>query len=158
MQDLRQGLVSGVISGVLTAVVLLLVTQYWIKVVRPWLENLVYKGVRLDGIWKASMEVKGQVKSESIVLKQRAHRITGIITYPEDTKGSSHTYALEGWFYDNTLTAVTEELGRARSDRGAVVMAFRPGLSIGTLEGIGVWFEGTKPVATSYIWTREPHQ
>lgn len=44
-------ILNGVISGVVTAILLLLFSILLKKHVRPGLENLLYKGVRVEGIW-----------------------------------------------------------------------------------------------------------
>ena len=44
-------ILNGVISGVVTAILLLLFSILLKKHVRPGLENLMYKGVRVEGVW-----------------------------------------------------------------------------------------------------------
>lgn len=155
MSDCSLGIVSGIVGGMITVVIVFFFTKIYQNIIEPWFENLVYKGVRVDGKWAATTEIKGQQKSQIVVLKQGAHRICGTITYPQDTRGFSHTYEIEGWIFDNVLTLLLEEVGKGRLDRGALVLAFRPGLALPTMEGLVVWFDGTKPFAVEYKLTRE---
>lgn len=155
MPTLGTTILTSVIAGLVTSVIVLSFSAYWRGVIYPWLENLVYRGVRIEGVWKTEMKVLGETKNEIVVLKQRAHKVLGTITYPEDTQGYSHTYQLQGVFFDNVLTAMTEEIGRGRLDRGTLVLTIQPGLSTPTMKGLGVWFDGTQPIAAEYKWYRE---
>lgn len=155
MRDLTMSILSGVIGGIVTSVMVLAVSRYWKRVVEPWLEDLVYKGVHIDGMWKTEWVINDQAKSELVVVEQRAHKISGTLTYPEDTKGQGHAYRFEGWFFDNVLTAITQEVGKARLDRGAIVLTIQPGLAIPVMKGLAIWFDGTRPVAVDYKWVRQ---
>lgn len=155
MHDFWSAVLSGVMGGLVTALVVLVFGQYWRAALRPGLENFVYRGTSVKGVWRNEVKVLGQTKIQCVVLKQKAHRITGTMTYPEDTQGRSHTYELEGSFVDNILTAQTRELGRARSDRGALLLALQPGLPEIVMVGYGVWMAGDQPITVEYKWIHE---
>lgn len=150
-------IVSSVIGGVMTATVLLILGQYWRVIIRPWFEALVYRGAHIEGAWKIETEVKGQAKTKILVLEQHGHNISGTLSYPEDTKGRSHTYRLKGQFFDNVLTATAEEVGKARVDRGTLVLALQPGHSEIVMKGVAVWLLGSTPTAEEYTCLHEPN-
>src|SRR5437016_1183298 len=121
-------LVAGVVSGLLTWAVTLVMATYWKGTLRPWIEDLVYRGARIEGTWNCEVCVAGTNTHQYVIVQQRAHRIQGTITYPKDTKGRSHAYKFHGSFFNNVLTALAEEIGKARVDRGAVMLVLQPGL------------------------------
>lgn len=155
MSDFWIGIVAGVISGLITSAILILVAQWWRNTFVPWFENTVRKGVRIDGVWRTIMKIGDVEKTEVARLVQNGHLITGTITYPEDTKGRSHTYEVRGEFYDNVFSALVVEIGKSRLDRGAILLTLRPGTSHPEMSGIGTWFDGEKPYVSPYKWIRE---
>lgn len=155
MSDFWIGIVAGVVSGLITSIILVLAAQWWRNTFLPWFENTVRKGVRIEGMWRTSMKIGDVGKTEVARLIQKGHIITGTITYPEDTKGRSHTYEVRGEFYDNVFSACVVEIGKARLDRGAILLTLRPGTSHPEMSGIGIWFDGDKPYMSPYRWIRE---
>jgi hypothetical protein len=155
MSNTSLAILASVLGGLVTSVVVLVFARIWERVLVPWFESVVYKGAQIDGVWKTEMTIQGQTKHEVVILHQRAHTIWGTMTYADDTQGHSHTYELRGVFFDNVLTALSEELGKARWDRGALVLALQPGHSCSVMKGVGVWFDGLRPAAAEYIWVHE---
>lgn len=149
------GIVSGIAASLITAIILIFLSQWWRNTFLPWFENMVSKGVRVDGVWRTYMTIKDTEKSEIAILVQKGHLITGTITYPEDTKGRSHTYEIKGEFFDNVLSALLIEKGKSKLDRGALLLTLKPGTSHPEMNGVGVWFDGEKPYASPYRWIRE---
>ncbi len=147
-------IVAGVMGGLVTSLVLLLTGQWWQMVLVPWFENTVQKGARIDGVWRTTMTIGSVEKSEVANLKQKGHRITGTVTYAEDTKGRSHTYEVAGDFYDNVFSALLVEVGKARVDRGALLLTLKT-TSQPEMVGLGVWFDAEKPTSSPYRWVRE---
>lgn len=148
-------IVSGLIGGLLSSIIVLLGALWWRKIFVPWLEDRLYKGIRIDGAWKTVMIIGETESFEQATLKQFAHRIKGTIHYPKDAFGHSHTYSVEGEFRDRTLTLIQHEVGHSHQDLGAIVLDFKPGGSIPIMEGLGVWSEEGKIVAIKYKWTQE---
>lgn len=155
MTEFETALLAGIFSGLLTSIATLLLGTYWKATIRPWVEDLVYKGARIEGTWKCEVSVAGQQKSQHIVIQQQAHKVSGTITYPEDTKGHSHTYIFHGLFFNNVLTALAEEVGKVRVDRGTLVLELQAGLAEIAMTGKGIWLTGKAPVVLEYTWLQE---
>jgi hypothetical protein len=155
MNTFWDGVIAGIVGGLITSVILLLTGQWWKHTILPWLENVFRKGVRIDGVWKTYMKIGEIEKTEIARLTQKGHLITGTITYPEDTKGRSHTYEIRGEFYDNVFSALMVEVGKAKLDRGAILLRIKPGTSHPEMNGIGIWFYGENPYQSPYRWVRE---
>lgn len=155
MISFLDGTLSGIVGGLVTALILILTGQWWTNIFLPWFENIVRKGVRIDGVWRTYMKIGDVEKTEVVRLIQRGHLITGTITYAEDTKGHSHTYEIKGEFYDNVFSALMVEVGSSRLDRGAMLLTLKPGTSHPEMTGLGIWFDGQKPNVSPYNWVRE---
>ncbi len=146
---------AGLIAGLFSSIIVLIVAKWWQKIFIPWLENRLYKGTRISGVWKTKMIIGSKESFEQATLTQYGHRIRGTINYPKDTLGRSHTYSVEGEFQDRTLTLIQHEIGHSHQDLGAIVLDFKPGGSFPKMEGLGVWSEEGKIVAAEYSWTCE---
>ena len=155
MNSFWAGVVAGAVGGLITALILLLTSQWWRNTFLPWFEDVARKGVRIDGVWRTYMQIGEVEMSEVATLTQKGHLITGMITYPKDTKGRSHNYEIRGEFYDNVLTALMVEVGKSRLDRGAIILTLKPGTSHPEMNGLGIWFDGEKPYASPYKWVQE---
>lgn len=49
--DLAEPIVNGVIAGVVTSILILVFSIIWRSNITPWLENLLYKDTRVEGVW-----------------------------------------------------------------------------------------------------------
>ena len=51
-----ESLVIGIISGILTSILLLLAANFINKILIPWYQTLIYRGVNISGTWIARFE------------------------------------------------------------------------------------------------------
>jgi hypothetical protein len=148
-------LIAGVISGLITSFVCLVLALFWKDVIKPWIEDLLYRGARIDGLWKCDVIVGDLVKKQHVSITQKGHRIRGFITYPDDRFGHAHTYKFRGTFLNNVLTALAREAGIARVDQGVLALHLKSGYAEVVMEGIGTWLEGENLVTVKYKWVHE---
>jgi len=74
-------IVWGVVAGAITSAVLLILTMLFQKVLLPWYQEAVFKGVDLRGKWMAQRTYTNGISYHySLVLKQLAHRVNGSMT------------------------------------------------------------------------------
>lgn len=78
-------LVVGVISGLVAAGVVFGATRWWNSILIPWFEARVYHGLDVSGTWELrdQLDPEGEPEfndRETIVLQQRAHRLSGKLT------------------------------------------------------------------------------
>lgn len=74
-------IIWGVIAGIITSAALFMLTQLFHKVVIPWYQELVFKGIDLRGKWVAQKQYpNGILYHYTLVLKQKAHNIRGSMT------------------------------------------------------------------------------
>lgn len=142
----------GIISGLICYIITSLIFWWYKTTFIPWLDNKLYKGTRIAGIWQTTMIIDGVVKNESATLEQNGNRVIGTIDYAKDTQGKSHKYKVEGKFQDGILILLQEEIGPKRQDLGAIVLYFKQGGASPIMEGLGVWSDEGKIVAVPYKW------
>ena len=74
-------IIWGVVAGILTSATLLVLGQFFAKVVIPWYQGLVYKGVDLRGKWIAHKTYPNGISYHySLLIEQNAHDIKGSMT------------------------------------------------------------------------------
>lgn len=49
--DLAEPIVNGVIAGVVTSFLILIFSIIWRSNITPWIENLLYKDTKIEGVW-----------------------------------------------------------------------------------------------------------
>lgn len=49
--DLAEPIVNGVIAGVVTSILILIFSIVWRSNITPWIENLLYKDTKIEGVW-----------------------------------------------------------------------------------------------------------
>jgi len=146
---------AGVVSGLITSLITVIIVVFWKKAIEPWIANLLYRGARIDGIWKGQVSVDGKTLVQHVSIKQNAYKIAGTITYPQDTEGHAHTYKFKGRFVDNVLTALAQEDGIARTDQGALALTLKSGVSEIVMEGQGTWLDDKSLITVKYKWILE---
>jgi hypothetical protein len=85
--SIEGAIIWGVVAGLLTSALLFLVGVIFSKVVLPWYENLVYKGVDLRSVWVREFDQHNAHYAVQLSLDQSAHRVTGTGTF---TKSFGH--------------------------------------------------------------------
>jgi hypothetical protein len=103
MHELGIGIVSGLVAGLLTALVIIIIREYWIKVILPWYENRIYKDARIEGRWIATY---GDIKNKEIIdLQRTGHTVAGRITVTEGLD-QGKVYDLKGTFNNLILSGL----------------------------------------------------
>lgn len=49
--DLAEPIINGVIAGVVTSLLILIFSIIWRSNITPWVENLLYKDTKIEGVW-----------------------------------------------------------------------------------------------------------
>jgi hypothetical protein len=108
---------TGILSGLIASIILLLCTRVWTKLGRPYIEELLYRDVRIDGRWKGTYYAPNAVE-EVVSIRQTAHRVWGtisVVTGPD----VGLTYDFDGTFKNLILTGEYSGKSRLSLDRGA---------------------------------------
>src|SRR5688572_12569109 len=149
-------LIAGLVGGVLASILVVAFALWWRKGFVPWLENCLYQGPRIEGIWQAEIIRSDGTYYEHTVLKQFGYRVTGEHVYTKDSYSRSHTYSSYGEFRENTLALVFHETGEIQVDSGAIALDYNTIGPAITLQGHGIWRDkDRKLVVEEYSWTKQ---
>src|SRR5437588_8127830 len=77
----------GVVAGILTSGLLFTLGIITSRIVIPWYQDLVYKGVDLRGLWLNELDYAGARYRYHTSLKQNAHQVTGTTTLTKSGTG-----------------------------------------------------------------------
>jgi len=141
-QEIIYAILIGVLSGVITAIMIWVIREIFIKIITPWFEQIVYKGVLLDGAWSTvinSKNVIGDKKRRVLKLDiiQKGNRITGAFyalseyfdkngNCVEDKKYENHYY-INGSIKNNYLVLNYEATSKNRTGLGTLALQITTG-------------------------------
>lgn len=78
---ISENIFLGVVSGVLTSFLMYWLGQTFIKIILPWYQRAIYKGVDISGEWSGKIQRCNNIYwSATINLIQNAHSLTGTYT------------------------------------------------------------------------------
>jgi hypothetical protein len=106
----------GVVSGLVASLIIFVLQLGYLRVFRPWLEELLYRDLKIEGRWLGEFPEAEEFK-ETVQLTREGHRVKGTVTV---TRGPDigHTYAVEGTFKNLILTLSFAAQDSTRLDRG----------------------------------------
>lgn len=121
-------LIVGIASSLLATAMFIFASEVWRKFVRPWYEDKIYKGVRLDGEWTAT-KIAGlapdyAIGTMKLELKQSAQNVSGTY-YHTDEDGGKTPYAITGVMTNMYLTAIAIPLSTRVIDAVAFLLYTR---------------------------------
>jgi hypothetical protein len=96
--DLAEPIVNGVIAGVVTSLLILTFSIIWRSNITPWIENLLYKDTKIEGVWNGVLvpfigidEIdKRRIKMAfGIVERRRRRKKEGSEPRPENKDGGT---------------------------------------------------------------------
>lgn len=94
MQKFTFDLFVGVILGTITTFLLFIVKEFWTSTVKPRIERILYKDIRLDGEWEVIAHYD-QPRTRKMYLQQQAYRLTGELISTQGNDNPSK-WLLEG--------------------------------------------------------------
>lgn len=145
-------ILAGLVSGVLSSLLVLAGAKYWRAVVIPWYEDRVYKDVMIAGRWESLGQEHGETFTETVKVRQRAHHVSGEITYRVDDKLIE--YQFDGEFKNLILTARYWVKEESNLDRGTFTLMLKNNGQ--TLKGFYAWYlpEDNDVISGNYEWKR----
>ena len=156
-------IITGVVSGIITSGLLLILTKIFDKIVIPWYQALIYKGINIEGTWFIYFDhpqVKKIKKSENTAtITQKGHKITGEIILTMQPNGDKLTESkilvLNGCFSNNDLILSYECKDNRRIGAGTYVMKLAEDGN--KLKGISTYVNSIAAdiVSLPQIWIRK---
>lgn len=101
--DMAEPIVNGIISGIVTALLILIFSILWRSNITPWVENLLYKDTKIEGVWNGVLvpfvgidEIdKRRIKvAFGIIERRRRKRNTNKKEANKDTKQDELSHAI----------------------------------------------------------------
>jgi hypothetical protein len=111
---------------------LFLAGRFWKSLLRPWVENFWYQGLRLAPHYMGEFTYEGKEMADFVEVKQKATRVWGTMSVPAGGQGYYH---FEGTLLDSVLRGTYEGTRRSPHVRGSFLLINIPGQR--QLEG---WF------------------
>src|ERR1051326_3020543 len=132
-----------------SAILIFLAGRFWKALLKPWIENAWYQGLRLAPFYEGEFTFAGEIGHDFIELKQKATRIWGTMTY---AKGGQGIYHFDGTVVDGVVRGTYEGSRLKPQVRGCFLLIAIPGKR--ELQG---WYvepnkDGTVH-ASEYKWT-----
>lgn len=91
LDAISSGLVPGTVSGILTSNVAFVSLSLWRQSIRPAIEKVIYKDLRIDGTWIVDVPATAAAQA-TVAVKQSGHHVRGTITWPASS-GATGPYA-----------------------------------------------------------------
>jgi hypothetical protein len=122
LDGLALSLVTGVVSGLVATLFVFVVRTYWLKIIMPWYENVLYQGPKIEGVWITEVHFPDEmVNTHRITLKRAGYKIIGTAVCVEgEIEGESHE--ITGTFNNRLLTCYYHASGDRRLERGAFTL------------------------------------
>ncbi|ALM66753.1 hypothetical protein ACUVJI_04700 [Vibrio parahaemolyticus] len=145
---------AGIVAGLVTGVLIWFFRAIWLSILKPRIEDLLYKGVRIDGLWFSELVGAESTHKEEIVVVQRGNKISGTIkTVEGQDKGSN--YKFTGSFKNLVLTGTYESTSKYMTDRGTFILRLSD--NGGELKGITTYAisAGSSLCTVEYVWSSQ---
>ena len=112
--SILQTIVIGIVTGILTTVLLFIFKELFTKVVIPWYQELIYKGVDISGTWIYVSENDDYKCRFNLTIQQKAHNIRGFLyaTQLNDNKNSKCHFVINGKLWEGYLSLNLEAVDR----------------------------------------------
>lgn len=133
-------LLLSIIAGLLASGLTLIINSYWQKIGEPWSENMVYKGVKVEGNWECTVrylddKLPGKSSNYDVSLNQISHTVKGEMVNRDERHIS---YTLVGELRDMILTLTYSMTDLTTIDRGCFTfLLVKNGQA---LEGYGAFY------------------
>lgn len=109
--DLAEPIVNGVIAGVVTSLLLLIFSIIWRTNITPWIENLLYKDTKIEGVWNGVLvpfigieEIdKRRIKMAFGIVERRRRRKTKSSETESENQGNGTSLSVSASAQENEI-------------------------------------------------------
>ena len=116
-------LIIGIVSSLVATGVFIALSELFRRVVLPWYEDKIYRGVRIDGEWRLKsvdgklVDPKDKDTESKFTLRQKGEKVTGEYKHG-DVDGKDEVYLVIGFIRDGYLSLLSEPKSRRSMDAG----------------------------------------
>ncbi|MFA7000477.1 MAG: hypothetical protein WC241_05225 [Candidatus Paceibacterota bacterium] len=105
-----KALLVGIISGILTTVIIYTIVSIFKRILLPWYQELIYRGLDINGEWREKQVLANGIVIENVInLKQKGHKLSGTVTvikkFPKKEDSEIKIFDIKGNFYDRLVSA-----------------------------------------------------
>ncbi len=148
---LSENIIIGIVTGILTSALIWLTISVFKKILVPWYQSIVYRGIDLDGDWSGEEIETGKDDSyplryeHNLTLNQKGHKISGNVIirniFKNEEFNSISEYNLIGEISDNCVLLSYQRKRRNKIGMGSYL--FKITGSGDFLEGSCVFLNGS---------------
>lgn len=125
--EIADSIILGVVSGILTSALIYLILLIGRKLIIPWYQALIYKGIDISGEWYADMEFEnGNIQNLKINITQKAYKITALVTISKKIANSDKheikTYKHNGEIRERFVTLVGRNIDKQSIGVNSILM------------------------------------
>lgn len=144
-------LIQGIVAGLVTGLLIWLFRSVWMKILSPIIEDLLYRGVRIEGQWSADLLHTSH--KEEVTVKQWGNRVSGQFRCVEG-EDQGHSYKFDGVFKNLILTATYESNNKHYTDRGTFTLKLMDNGTVFKGHTAYLGNTGGELESTEYIWKK----
>jgi|GEM_PF-3319839 len=114
-------LMIGIVSSLVATIVFIVISELIRRVVLPWYEDKVYRGVRIDGKWEAKND--GTKQKATFFLQQKGDQVIGTYSHimPQSAARKIEEYQVTGNVRDTYVNLTFHPTARDQIDTGTYV-------------------------------------
>jgi hypothetical protein len=131
MTDITITIFIGVLSGVMTSGLIWTAVKIFNKIIIPWYQQSIYRGIDISGEWTSKKEYLGKVMvDQTIQISQKGHRISGSLISRNKipSKGEDTTsFFIEGEIFDNYVDIEYKTTDKKFIGRGSFLLKVKEG-------------------------------
>ena len=137
MGEIISSIFIGVFSGIFTSLVIWIFIQISKRIIIPWYQQNIYRGIDLTGQWNSKqLYPEGISAEQSIELIQKGHLISGSLMattkFPNNSE-ETNSYTIRGETFDNYLDVEYRITDKSKIGRGSLLLKVKRGGNV--LEG-----------------------
>ncbi len=152
--SIEENIILGIFTGIVTSALIFLCASIFNKVLIPWYRAAIYRGLDINGDWKAQIEYEDHTDSLTLNIKQKEQHISGMLSVVKVSKQTQETtiknLSITGIFQDGHLMLIGNNSDRRfRAHVAYLFSVTQGGLS---LTGNNAWVDsGNGSVNSSSI-------
>jgi hypothetical protein len=124
--ELIKVILLGVFTGVITTICLYFVKVIIDKIILPWYQDFIYKGIDVSGVWEGKIIHSDIVYfSVKLSLKQNAHDLTGsyiVIKYKNDEEEKITSMSVNGEVWEGFVSLKCRTVSNKNLSFGSMLL------------------------------------
>lgn len=121
----------GVFSGIITSGLIWVSIQIYNKIIVPWYQQSIYRGIDISGEWISSQSHVGGVSIEQVIqIKQKGHRLSGTLISQNNIPSLGQeitSFKLDGEIFDNYVDIEYQINDKKLIGRGSQLLKVKEG-------------------------------